>query len=67
MDYAANLAMTLPEVVLTLGALALMLAAAWGGQASTRLISITAVFVLAGACVALVVVLNAVLVWTQLA
>lgn len=52
MDYAANLAMTLPELVLSLGALALMIAAAWGGQASTRLVSITAVFVLAGACVA---------------
>ena len=53
MDYLANLAMTLPELILSLGAIALMLVAAWGGQASTRAISIAAVFVLAGAGVAL--------------
>ena len=53
MDYAANLAMTLPEVVLGLGAIALMLAAAWGGPSSTRAVSWTAVAVLAGACLAL--------------
>ena len=32
MNYAAQIAMTLPEVVLGLGAIALMLVAAWGGQ-----------------------------------
>ena len=54
MDYAANLAMTLPEVVLSLGAIALMLVSAWGGQGSTRAVSIASVFVLAGAGIALV-------------
>ncbi|MBB3474669.1 NADH-quinone oxidoreductase subunit NuoN [Sphingomonas sp. BK345] len=54
MDYAANLAMTLPEVVLGLGAIALMLVAAWGGPGSTKAVSWTAVAVLAGACVALI-------------
>jgi NADH-quinone oxidoreductase subunit N len=53
MDYAANLAMTLPELVLALGAIALMLVAAWGGPAATRAVSWTAVAVLAGACIAL--------------
>ena len=53
MGYAANFAMTLPEVVLSLGAIALMLVAAWGGQASTRAVSWTSVAVLAGAGVAL--------------
>jgi NADH-quinone oxidoreductase subunit N len=53
MSYAANLAMTLPELILGVGAIVLMLVAAWGGQAATRAISIAAVFVLAGACVAL--------------
>jgi NADH-quinone oxidoreductase subunit N len=54
MSYAANLAMTLPELILGVGAIVLMLVAAWGGQGSTRAISIASVFVLAGACVALV-------------
>lgn len=53
MSYAANLAMTLPELVLAVGAIALMLVAAWGGPASTRAVSWAAVAVLAGACVAL--------------
>jgi NADH-quinone oxidoreductase subunit N len=53
MDYAAQIAMTLPEVVLTLGALALMLVAAWGGPASTKTVSWTAVAVLFGACLSL--------------
>ena len=53
MSYSLNLLMVLPELVLTLGAIALMLVAAWGGTASTRGISIAAVFVLAGAMVAL--------------
>ena len=54
MDYTANLVMTLPEIVLSLGALALMLVAAWGGQAASRAISWTAVAVLIGAAIALI-------------
>ncbi|MDB5695213.1 MAG: NADH-quinone oxidoreductase subunit NuoN [Sphingomonas bacterium] len=50
---AANMMMTLPEVVLALGAIALMLVAAWGGASSTRIVSWTAVAVLAGAGIAL--------------
>jgi NADH-quinone oxidoreductase subunit N len=50
---SADYLMVLPEMVLSLGAIALMLVAAWGGQASTRAVSWTAVAVLAGACVAL--------------
>jgi len=53
MDYAANLMMTLPELVLSIGALVLMLAAAWGGQASARAISWASVAVLIGALIAL--------------
>jgi len=53
MDYAANLAMTLPEVILGAGAIVLMLVSAWGGPASTRAVSWAAVAVLAGACLAL--------------
>ena len=53
MDYAANLAMTLPEVILGVGAIVLMLVAAWGGPSSTRAVSWAAVAILAGACVAL--------------
>ena len=49
----ANMMMTLPEVVLSLGAIVLMLVAAWGGAQSTRAVSWTAVAVLAGAGVAL--------------
>ncbi len=45
----ASLLMTLPEGVLSIGALILMLVAAWGGQASARAVSWTAVAVLAGA------------------
>ena len=54
MNYSASLLMTLPEIVLTLGALALMLVAAWGGQAVTRAVSWTSVAVLAGAGIALI-------------
>ncbi|OYY69002.1 NADH-quinone oxidoreductase subunit N [Sphingomonas sp. 28-63-12] len=53
MDYTANLLMTLPEIVLSLGALALMMLAAWGGQAASRAISWTAVAILIGAGIAL--------------
>ncbi|KQM64852.1 NADH-quinone oxidoreductase subunit N [Sphingomonas sp. Leaf17] len=54
MDYAANIAMTLPEVVLAVGAIVLMLASAWGGPASTRAVSWASVAVLAGAGIALI-------------
>jgi NADH-quinone oxidoreductase subunit N len=54
MSYATQIAMTLPEVVLGLGALALMLVAAWGGAGSTRAVSWCAVAILAGACLALI-------------
>jgi len=49
----ASLLMTLPEDVLTIGALVLMLVAAWGGQSSTRAISWTAAAVLVGATISL--------------
>ncbi len=54
MNYAEQLSMTLPELVLAAGAIVLMLVSAWGKQAATRGVSIAAVFVLAGAGVALV-------------
>ena len=53
MAYSANLVMTLPELVLALGAIALMLVSAWGGPGSTRGISYAAIAVLAGAGIAL--------------
>ena len=49
----ASLLMTLPELVLSVSAIALLLAAAWGGQASTRAISWASVAVLIGAGIAL--------------
>lgn len=54
MDYASQLAMTLPEVILAVGSIVLMLVAAWGGPASTKAVSGAAVAVLAGALIALV-------------
>lgn len=54
MSYAEQLSMTLPEVVLAVGAIVLMLVSAWGKQAAARGVSIAAVFVLAGAGVALI-------------
>ena len=48
-----SLLMVLPEEILALGAIALMLVSAWGGQASTRMVSVAAVAVLAGAMIAL--------------
>lgn len=54
MSYAEQLSMTLPELVLAVGAIVLMLVSAWGKQAATRGVSIAAVFVLAGAGVALI-------------
>jgi len=53
MSYATQLMMTLPEVVLGIGAILLMLIAAWGGQASTRIVSYAAVAVLIGAGISL--------------
>ena len=53
MEYATNLALTLPEVVLGIGGVLLMLVSAWGGPGATRAVSWTAVAVLAGAGVAL--------------
>ncbi len=44
-----SLLLTLPEIVLTVGALVLMLWAAWGGERATRAISIVAVAVVAAA------------------
>ncbi|WP_426263265.1 NADH-quinone oxidoreductase subunit NuoN [Sphingomonas sp. PWP1-2] len=49
----ASLLMTLPELVLAAGAIALMLVSAWGGQGSTRLVSWASVAVLIGAGLAL--------------
>ena len=49
-----DLMMTLPEEVLSAGAILLMLVAAWGGSASTRAVSWAAVAVLAGAGIALI-------------
>jgi NADH-quinone oxidoreductase subunit N len=49
----AALLMTLPELVLAAGAILLMLACAWGGQASTKAISWASVAVLVGAGIAL--------------
>ncbi|MEG3086567.1 NADH-quinone oxidoreductase subunit NuoN [Sphingomonas sp. PB4P5] len=54
MTTSANLLMTLPEIVLSLGALALMLVSAWGGQAVTRAVSWASVAVLIGAGIALI-------------
>ncbi|MDP5278405.1 NADH-quinone oxidoreductase subunit NuoN [Sphingomonas sp. DG1-23] len=53
MDYSTQLLMSLPELVLAVGAILLMLVAAWGGQASTKLVSWTSVAVLIGAGIAL--------------
>ncbi|OQW76125.1 MAG: NADH-quinone oxidoreductase subunit N [Proteobacteria bacterium ST_bin13] len=53
MDYTANLVMTLPEIVLSVGALLLMLVAAWGGQGASRAISWASIAVLIGAGIAL--------------
>ncbi len=53
MDYAAQLSMVLPEIVLSVGGLALLMVAAWGGQAVSRAVSWVSVAVLVGAGVAL--------------
>ncbi|MDO7842440.1 NADH-quinone oxidoreductase subunit NuoN [Sphingomonas immobilis] len=49
----ASLMMVLPEEILTIGAIVLMLVAAWGGQGATKMISWVAVAVLLGAGIAL--------------
>ena len=53
MSMAADFAMVLPEEILSVSAILLMLVAAWGGQQSSRLVSIASVFVLVGAGIAL--------------
>ncbi len=53
MSYATMLTIALPEIVLSLGALALMLVAAWGGQAVARPVCWAALVVLIGAGIAL--------------
>ncbi|MET0307125.1 MAG: NADH-quinone oxidoreductase subunit NuoN [Sphingomonas sp.] len=53
MNYSMQLLMTLPELVLGVGAIVLMLVAAWGGQQSTKLVSWVSVAILAGAGIAL--------------
>ena len=49
MEFQASLALVAPELVLSLSGLALLLAAAWGGDKASRLISILAVAALVGA------------------
>ena len=53
MSYSTQLLMTLPELVLAAGSIVLMLVAAFGGQASTKLVSWASVALLAGAGIAL--------------
>lgn len=53
MSYSMQLLMTLPELVLAAGSIVLMLVAAFGGQASTKLVSWASVALLAGAGIAL--------------
>lgn len=54
MDYAANLAMVLPEIVLSLGGLVLLMVSAWGGRSVSRGVSWVSVAVLMGAGIALI-------------
>jgi NADH-quinone oxidoreductase subunit N len=53
MSMSTNLLLTLPEIILGLGGIALMMVSAWGGAASTRVVSWAAIAVLAGAGIAL--------------
>ncbi|WP_029724225.1 NADH-quinone oxidoreductase subunit NuoN [Sphingomonas sp. UNC305MFCol5.2] len=53
MSYSMQLMMVLPELVLSLGAILLMLVAAWGGQNSTKLVSWASIAVLIGAGISL--------------
>ncbi len=52
MSFATSFALTLPEVILSAGAIALMLVAAYGGDRSTRFCNWAAIALLAGAGVA---------------
>lgn len=54
MDYAAQLSMVLPEIVLSLGGLALLMVAACGGPSVSRAVSWVSVAVLIGGGIALV-------------
>jgi NADH-quinone oxidoreductase subunit N len=54
MDYAVQLSMVLPEIVLSVGGLALLMISAWGGQAVARAVSWVSVAVLIGAGIALI-------------
>jgi NADH-quinone oxidoreductase subunit N len=54
MDYAANLAMTLPEIILSVAGIALLMASAWGGQRATGWISWAAAAALAAAAISLI-------------
>lgn len=53
MTYVDQLMMALPELILAGSSIVLMLVAAWGGQASTRAVSIVSVAALIGAGIAL--------------
>ena len=53
MTYADNLMMTLPELILSIGAIALLMVAAYGGDRQTRLISWAAVALFAAAALSL--------------
>lgn len=53
MNYATQLVMVLPELVLSIGAILLMLVAAWGGDKSAKFVSWAAIAVLVGAGIAL--------------
>lgn len=53
MDYAANLMMTLPELILSIGSLVLLMVAAYGGDSKTRAISWGAILLLGCAGLAL--------------
>ncbi|PKP90038.1 MAG: NADH-quinone oxidoreductase subunit NuoN [Alphaproteobacteria bacterium HGW-Alphaproteobacteria-16] len=54
MDYAAQLSMVLPEIVISVGGLALLMVAAWGGQAVSRAVSWVSVAILVGGGIALI-------------
>ncbi|MES2095799.1 MAG: NADH-quinone oxidoreductase subunit NuoN [Pseudomonadota bacterium] len=54
MIWITALQATMPELVLSIGALALMLVSAWGGQGSTRMVSWASVAVLLGAAISLI-------------
>jgi NADH-quinone oxidoreductase subunit N len=54
MDYVSSFALSLPEEILSLGAIVLMLVAAWAGDKSSRLIGWLSVLLLAAAAISLV-------------